>query len=124
MTLAVHLGLTEAIAKVVGKVAQCERCATFWGTAFVLWMNFGDVVAVIALSIVAAYLSYWIGIGLIILQHLYNKSWEKLNQLGRNNHKLRRHRPHRNTDHCQSSAVDAHVVNEERITLTSNAHPK
>jgi hypothetical protein len=87
ITLAVHLGLTEAIAKVVGKVAQCERCATFWGTAVVLTLMYDDIVAIVALSILAAYTSYWIGIVLMLLQHIYNRLWERVNRLSKNSRK-------------------------------------
>lgn len=34
--LAHHLGLSEAIAMVVVKVAKCPKCLTFWTTFFIL----------------------------------------------------------------------------------------
>lgn len=79
-TLAVHLGLTEAIAAVVMRIASCERCAAFWLTAAALWHAGADVITIAALSILAAYASHWVGIILIVLQHIYNKVWQRANE--------------------------------------------
>ena len=79
-TLAVHLGLTEAIASVVSKIAGCEKCASFWCTAAALWLSGADLIVIVTLSILAAYASHWVGIILIVLQHIYNKVWQKTNK--------------------------------------------
>jgi hypothetical protein len=79
-TLAVHLGLTTAIAEVVGKIASCEKCSAFWLTALVLYIACADLLVVVALSILAAYLSHWIGLFLITLQQIYSAIWERLNK--------------------------------------------
>lgn len=79
-TLAVHLGLPEAIAEVIGKIAKCEKCTSFWCTAAVLLYSGADVIGIIALSILAAYLSHWIGLLLIIMQKIFTRLWQKVNK--------------------------------------------
>lgn len=79
-TLAVHLGLPEAIAEVVSKVAKCEKCTSFWATAAVLWHGGADLIAIVALSIFAAYLSHWIGLLLIVMQKIFTRSWQRVNK--------------------------------------------
>ena len=79
-TLAVHLGLPEAIAEVVGKVAKCEKCTSFWATATVLWYSGADLTAIVALSIFAAYLSHWIGLLLIVMQKIFTRLWQRVNK--------------------------------------------
>lgn len=79
-TLAVHLGLPEAIAEVVSKIAKCEKCCTFWCTATMLLYRGADLITIVALSIFAAYLSHWIGLLLIILQKIFTRLWQKVNK--------------------------------------------
>lgn len=79
-TLAVHLGLPEAIAEVVNKVAKCEKCCTFWTTAAVLLYSGADLIAIVALSIFAAYLSHWIGLFLMVMQNIFTRLWQKVNK--------------------------------------------
>ena len=79
-TLAVHLGLPEAIAEVVSKVAKCEKCCTFWTTVAVLWYSGADLIAIVALSIFAAYLSHWVGLLLIVMQKIFTRLWQKVNK--------------------------------------------
>ena len=74
-TLANHLGLTEAISDIFRKIA---RCCSFWATLFVLVLLECNLFIAIGLSILAAYLSYWVGLVFIIMQKLYNKVWERL----------------------------------------------
>lgn len=56
-TLAQHLGLAEAIARVVDKVASCPQCFTFWVTMSALLYLGHDVYASALAAIVVAYLS-------------------------------------------------------------------
>lgn len=79
-TLAVHLGLPEAIAEVVGKVAKCEKCTSFWATGAALWYGGADLTAIVALSILAAYLSHWIGLLLIVMQKIFTRLWQRVNK--------------------------------------------
>lgn len=78
-TLAVHMGLTDAILKVVSKVATCSQCATFWGTLTVLtvFCN-GSVVVDVTVSVIAAYTSNWFVLLLIYLQSKYNRLWQRV----------------------------------------------
>ena len=41
--LAHHLGLSEAIAKVVSKVARCPKCLTFWLVLLVLTGTYSKI---------------------------------------------------------------------------------
>ena len=53
-TLAQHLGLAEAIARVVDKVASCPQCFTFWVTMSALLYLGHDVYASALSAIVVA----------------------------------------------------------------------
>lgn len=75
-----HLGLCEAIAEIVSKIAKCHVCCCFWLTlSALLYSGFG-IVAAVSLSIVMAYLSNFFSILLVLMQKRYNQLWEKLNQ--------------------------------------------
>lgn len=67
-TLAQHLGLAEAIAHVVDKVASCPQCFTFWVTMSALLYLGYDVYTSTLAAIVGAYLSNWFVLLLLILQ--------------------------------------------------------
>lgn len=78
--LAQHLGLSEAIAEVIGKVAKCPMCLTFWSVAATLWLHGEGIIVTVALSILAAYLSNYVGLILLMLQEVYlwlRKRFEK-----------------------------------------------
>ena len=75
--LAHHLGLSEAVAKVVSKILKCPRCLSFWTVLFVLVILGNDPVFAVALSILMAYLSIWSGLLLIWLNDLYERIWQK-----------------------------------------------
>ena len=79
-TVAVHLGLPEAIAKVVSKVMQCHKCMSFWLTLIVLTILGADILVAALLSICAAYASNWFALLLIVLHKLYNRLWQRLNK--------------------------------------------
>lgn len=75
-----HLGLCEAIAEVIGKIAKCHVCCCFWGTlAALLYSDCGIIVAV-SLSIIMAYLSNYLSIILILMQKIYYWLWQKINK--------------------------------------------
>lgn len=78
---AYHLGLSEAIAKVVSKVARCPKCLTFWLVLIVLVATCECPIVAIALSMFCAYLSNWFGLLLLWLNKVYNKVWERLNKI-------------------------------------------
>jgi hypothetical protein len=71
--IGVHLGLFEAICEVASKIAVCYKCACFWGCI-------ADAITAVTLSIIAAYLSNWVGLLLVQLNKLYDVLWERLNE--------------------------------------------
>lgn len=73
-----HLGLFEAISKIALKISQCPKCSTFWGCLIILLFSGDNPIIAIFLSIIAAYMSYWVGLLLLLLNQLYNKIWERL----------------------------------------------
>ena len=77
-TVAVHLGLPDAIAKVVSKVMQCHKCLSFWSTLIVLTYLGADIIIAALLSICAAYLSNWFAMLLVMFNKLSEKIWERL----------------------------------------------
>ena len=78
-TLAVHLGLPEAITIVVSKVSGCHKCMSFWSTFIVLLCIGADIVTAALLSVISAYLSNWAGVLLIVINHLYERLWQRVN---------------------------------------------
>lgn len=75
-----HLGLTEEMAKIANKIARCPKCCSFWIALFVLIYNGCNWLVSIALSLAVAYLSYFFGLILIVLQKIYNWLWQKANR--------------------------------------------
>lgn len=76
-TFAQHLGLAEAVARVVDKVASCPQCFTFWVTMSALLYLGHDVYASALSAIVVAYLSNWFVLLLLILQRKFTQLYEK-----------------------------------------------
>ncbi len=75
-----HLGLCEAIAEVISKIAKCHVCCCFWLTLAALLYSGCGIVAAVSLSIVMAYMSNFFGIVLVLMQKIYNQLWEKVNK--------------------------------------------
>lgn len=75
--LAHHLGLSEAISKVISKVLKCPRCLSFWTVLFVLALQGYDLLFAIGLSLLMAYLAIWSELLLGFLNQLYEKLWQK-----------------------------------------------
>ena len=75
-----HLGLCEAVAEIVGKIAKCHVCCCFWGTLAALVYSDCGIIAAISLSIVMAYLSNYFCLVLIVMQKLYEKIWQRINK--------------------------------------------
>nr|DAW10773.1 MAG TPA: Protein of unknown function (DUF1360) [Caudoviricetes sp.]DAY73219.1 MAG TPA: Protein of unknown function (DUF1360) [Caudoviricetes sp.] len=74
-----HLGLTEEAAKMASKIAKCPKCCSFWLSLLVLLYIGCNPFVSVALSLFVAYLSYYFGLILILLQKLYNWLWQKVN---------------------------------------------
>lgn len=77
-TLAHHLGLPEAIARIGLKIAQCPKCLSFWIALLVLVLVRCNVLIAIGLSLIVAYLSFWFGLVLGWLNRKYDKLWQRL----------------------------------------------
>lgn len=75
-----HLGIVDRISELVVEVAKCSKCTTFWVTLFALFLHDCDFIAAVALSLIMAYLSFWIGFILVGFQKLYEWLWEKTNK--------------------------------------------
>lgn len=75
-----HLGLTEEAAKIADKISGCPKCCSFWISLSALLFNGCNPFIAIALSLLVAYLSFYFGLILILLQRLYNWLWQKVNQ--------------------------------------------
>ncbi len=75
-----HLGLCEAIAEVISKIAKCHVCSCYWFTLAALLYSGCGIIEAISLSIIMAYLSNYFGIILMLMQKLYDKLWEKINK--------------------------------------------
>lgn len=75
--LAQHLGLTDAVSKILTKILKCPRCLSFWAVlAVLLWLRCNLIIAM-GLSILMAYLSVWIGMLLVLASKLYDRLWQK-----------------------------------------------
>lgn len=77
-TLAQHLGLPEAVAGVVARVAKCPKCMSFWCSALILLLSECDPVIAVGLSLLMAYLSHWFGLVLYKLNDLYDTIWQRM----------------------------------------------
>lgn len=79
-TVAVHLGLPQAIAKVLVKVFGCHKCLTFWTTLIVMQLCGYSLIIALPLSFLSAYLSNWFALLLVLLNKLYDKLWQRVNK--------------------------------------------
>ena len=77
-TLAVHLGLPQAIAKVISKICSCHKCLSFWICLIAMAYVGFPLVLTLLLSLLAAYASNWFAIILVMLNRIYDKLWEIL----------------------------------------------
>lgn len=78
--IAHHLGLTDEAGKIARKIASCPKCCSFWLSLSVLLYKGCDLFISIALSLLVAYLSYYFGLLLILLQKIYDYLWQKVNR--------------------------------------------
>ena len=76
--LAQHLGLCEAVAAVLMKIAKCYRCVSFWVSLGVLTYFHCDIFIATMLSILMSYLSNYFGLLLVLLQKVYGKLWQRI----------------------------------------------
>lgn len=78
--LAQHLGLPQALAVVIAKVAKCPKCFTFWITLIVLLIVGGNILIVIMLAVLMAYASYYWGLVIMWMQKKYGKLWQSISK--------------------------------------------
>ena len=76
-TIAVHMGLPQAISGVIAKICECHKCMSFWITLAFLYLLGCNVLYAILLSLLMAYLSNWFAIVLILANKFYNRIWQK-----------------------------------------------
>lgn len=80
-TIAVNLGLGEAISKVVEKILSCYVCTTFWVVLCSLWIFHNSTLEyAIVLSLYMAYLSNYVAIILSYLNKLHDYLWQRSNK--------------------------------------------
>ena len=79
-TLAVHMGLPQEIAKVITKVCGCHKCLSFWISLIAMAIVGCPLWLALLLSLLAAYVSNWFALLLILLNKIYNKIWQRINQ--------------------------------------------
>ena len=75
-----HMGLGEAIARVIAKIAKCHKCVVFWGVLGTMLLIGANPLVAVMLSVFSAYLSNWLGLLLMWLNKMYNNIWQKLNK--------------------------------------------
>lgn len=76
-TLAQHLGLPQAVADVVSRIAGCPMCCSFWSSLLVLVLIGCDTFIAVGLSLLMAYLSHWFGLVLMMFNGLYDGLWRR-----------------------------------------------
>lgn len=74
-----HLGIVDKLSELAVEISKCAKCTTFLVTLFVLVMSGCDLITAVALSLVMAYLSFWCGLILILLQKIYDWLWKRIN---------------------------------------------
>lgn len=79
-TIAVHLGLPQAVSRVVGKVCQCHKCLSFWSVLIVLAITGTNIIVAAMFAIVLSYLSNWFAMLMVWLNDKYDRIWQRLNQ--------------------------------------------
>lgn len=75
-----HLGLTEEAANIVNKIAGCPKCCSFWIAILTLTIKGCDLFVSVSLALFVAYLSFYFGLVLIVLQKIYDWIWQKVNR--------------------------------------------
>lgn len=76
-TLIQHLGLAEAVSKVIIKITSCNQCFVFWSALAALFYQGCDPIGAVVLSILSAYLSNWFILLLLQLQRLFTHLYGK-----------------------------------------------
>ena len=82
-----HLRLVAAVEKVIRHrlpIVNCPKCATFWGVLIYgaltvrHFVGIRDMVEVLAVAFLCAYLSLWVNLLFAIIDHFFNKIYDSL----------------------------------------------
>ena len=79
--LFIHLGLGNAINKVIGYnfiLFRCPKCLVFWSVLSYLLLSNQSVVLSIFIAFICAYLALWIDLLLTIIAEKYEEIYESL----------------------------------------------
>ena len=79
--LANHLGLIEAVEKVIRHkipILNCAKCLSFWSVLAYCFITCHNAIASVAISFVCAYLAVWLELLCGVIDTLYNKMYETL----------------------------------------------
>lgn len=79
-TLAIHLGLTVALGKLITKILSCNKCLTFWCTLLILYLFNCNIIIAVLLSLLGAYTSNWFALILVKFNQKYIEIWQRLNK--------------------------------------------
>lgn len=80
-TLANHLGLVEAVERVIGHkilVLNCSKCASFWVVLLCSLLSGQGVTVSAGVSFLCAYAAVWFELGFGYIDTLYNKIYENI----------------------------------------------
>lgn len=80
-TVSVHLGLPQAVVQVVMKICRCHKCLSFWLTLLGLLMIGTHILYAVLLSLMAAYLSNWVAMLLVLINEISDRLWERISKL-------------------------------------------
>ena len=83
VVLANHLGLIEAVGKVVHyrfRILSCSKCGTFWLTLIALTVERTPVIESVTMSFVAAYAALWFELLLALLAKIYESAYDKISE--------------------------------------------
>lgn len=78
-TMANHMGLVDAVERVLGfglPILNCPKCCTFWLTLLYTLLAGETVIHSVAISFLMAYLAYWFNLILGVADTLYNRIYE------------------------------------------------
>ena len=78
-----HMGLREAVEKVLGykfRILSCAKCGTFWLSLMFLVGNGTHLIASIMLSFVMAYIALWFELLLAVMAKCYESTYDKISE--------------------------------------------
>ena len=76
-----HLGLVEAMERVVGRrlpILNCVKCLSFWMVLLTTSLSGWNMIASLAVSFLSAYAAIWLELGMGFIDTLYGRLYEKI----------------------------------------------